>query len=276
MDKQTIYDYILKNKNKFLSIPNFSNIDDRLKYWLIKNNLLQYIEIDNITIKNTYDFLIDDKDRYCGICNKENKFIRFGGVRGSYRKFCSKKCKHIYRSNRLKADNPIHNMSTIDLLKMRKKVSDTLKEKIKNGTFTPQVINSWAKSRCDIIINRNGKQIKLKMRSSWDAYFQIAFPNLIYEKIRVPYCYNGTFHSYIIDFLDSSNKIIYEIKPESQKDTKRNILKKNAAIKWANDNDFIFKYISDDWFFENYRESLLLNQPDEIRLKRLLKQFVKK
>lgn len=150
-----------------------------------------------------------------------------------------------------------------------KETSIRLKRMISDGTFTPCVTNSWAKSRC--IIKVNNKIIKC--RSSWDAYFQLKNSYLEYEKIRIPYTYKNKISNYIIDFVDYENKILYEIKPDSFRETDKNLAKFKAAITWCKNNNYEFKIIGNDWFNNNYDEKLLSNQPDEIKMKRLLKQF---
>lgn len=54
------------------------------------------------------------------------------------------------------------------------------------------------------------------------------------------------------------------------------MLKFNAAKKWANENNFKFVIIDNSWFYKNYDPSILIGQPSEERIKKLLKQFFKK
>lgn len=49
-----------------------------------------------------------------------------------------------------------------------------MKTNILNGTFTPNVTNSWAKSRCYIDT--------IPFRSSWEVLFYVLNPKLKYEK----------------------------------------------------------------------------------------------
>jgi len=120
------------------------------------------------------------------------------------------------------------------------------------------------------------KTITINLRSSWEAFFQIKNPNLFFEKLRIPYKINDVVKSYILDFVDEKNNIIYEIKPYALHDTKVNMLKFNAAKKWANENNFKFVIIDNSWFYKNYDPSILIGQPSEERIKKLLKQFFKK
>ena len=169
--------------------------------------------------------------------------------------------------------NNVHKMTDDAKKEMGLKNSTHIKSKIKNGTFTPNVTNSWARSKCIVKIKRNNEYLDVPCRSSWDAYFQIKNPEYLYEKIRIPYFYKDSYHSYIIDFIDIQNNALYEIKPINNIKDSLNTIKFKAAKKWASENNYTFKVIDDKWFHENYDKTLLNNQPDETRLLRLLKQF---
>lgn len=69
------------------------------------------------------------------------------------------------------------------------------------------------------------------------------------------------------------DKCIYEIKPNSEVNKGLIKAKREAAIKWANTNEYKYVEITEDWFKINHNESILEGQPEEKRLKRLLKQF---
>jgi hypothetical protein len=267
MTKTEIYNYINKNKMKFLGSNN-GNYDEKMHNWIISEGL----DVPVYGFQNIYDYLNDNKGKYCK-CGNINVFNSFS--RG-YRKFCSKKCLYDWRSNKMIGENNnIYKASKETLKEMGRKNSIRIKESISNGTFTPNVTNSWAKSRCIIKIKRNDKTIEIKLRSSWDAYFQLKNPNLIYEKIRIPYFLDGVFHNYIVDFVDIENKIIYEIKPGGLESSEINQIKFKTANEWCNINGYEFKIISNEWFESNYDESILEEQPDKDKMKRLLKQFKK-
>lgn len=265
MTKSEIYEYINKNKMKFLG-SNIGTYDEKLDNWIQKQGL----EVPVYGAQNVFDYLTDNRGKIC-ICGKENKFDYFSK---GYKKFCSKKCLYNWRSiNMIGEKNNIYKATPETLKEMGRKNSIKMKESISNGTFTPNVTNSWAKSRCVIRINRLGKEIEIKLRSSWDAYFQLKNPNLYYEKIRIPYFINGIFHNYIVDFVDMENKIIYEIKPGGLENSEINQIKFKSARDWSVTNGYKFEIISNDWFIDNYDENVLDNQPDKDKLKRLLKQF---
>ncbi|MFW6046872.1 MAG: hypothetical protein ACOCP4_03685 [Candidatus Woesearchaeota archaeon] len=77
----------------------------------------------------------------------------------------------------------------------------------------------------------------IKFRSSWEIlFYEIMKQNNIkveYEKLIIPY-YDRTKKSkrnYIIDFIDKNNKVLYEIKPNFQKEDANTKDKEKYAIK---------------------------------------------
>jgi len=128
---------------------------------------------------------------------------------------------------------------------MRQQKSDMMKEKIRNGEFTPCVTNSWARSR--ISVSHSG--VEYKFRSSWEAVFAIINDfRFGFEVTRIPYIEEGETRNYIVDFTDNVGKRLIEIKPDSEKDKPRNILKRNAAILWCSENGFEYVIIDENWF----------------------------
>ena len=112
--------------------------------------------------------------------------------------------------------------------------------------------------------------IKIKYRSSWEAVFHLLNPKLNYEKIRIPYYLEGLRKLYIVDFEDSDNKILYEIKPNSEINSKKNKIKEIAAKEWAVNNGYAYKIISDEWFLENVHKVDFEKNPQLIKP---MKQF---
>jgi len=265
MTKSEIYEYINKNKMKFLG-SNIGTYDEKLDNWIRS----QGFKIPVFGSQNVFDYLNDDKGKFCN-CGKPNKFDTFSH---GYSKFCSKDCLYKWRSvNMIGEKNNIYKATPETLKEMGKKNSIRIKKSIAEGKFTPCVTNSWAKSRCIVEITQGNIINKIKCRSSWDAYFQIRNPELLYERIRIPYVIKNELHNYIVDFVDIKNKIIYEIKPEGLCDLELNQIKFKAALDWCETNQYTFNIISNEWFETNYDESLLKGQPDEYKIKRLLKQF---
>lgn len=151
----------------------------------------------------------------------------------------------------------------------RIKQSISIKKTIANGDFIPCITNSW--TRWKIGIDDGAGNIK-KFRSSWEAAFWILNKDLKYEKLIIPYNYEGESKNYIVDFIDSENKIIYEIKPNSCKSNIKNHLKECAAINWANNNGYIYKSINDDWFIKNSKKIDVIKYPC---LEAPLRKFIK-
>jgi hypothetical protein len=265
-DKKEIYDFISSNIFKFNTNSNLKE-SQRISKMIKEYNIFIEGNGDFQSWKDLYDYLLK-----ISICiNKEcNNESIFGSFTSGYKSFCSKECLHRWRSDNMSGENNnFHKVPECVRKRIGSENSARIKEKIKNGTFTPNITNSWAKSRCLVNINNN----ILKFRSSWEAYFQIINPYLKYEKLRIPYFYNKEWHNYIVDFIDENQRIIYEIKPISESNNLKNRLKKEAAIRWAHDNQYEYIEINESWFIDNYKESLILGQPDEEKLKRLLSQF---
>lgn len=173
-------------------------------------------------------------------------------------------------SNKKTYNSPeyIEKMKSKDMTEVRKKISMTMKQKILNGEFTPNITNSWTK--WDAYINlEHGK--RKKFRSCWDACFWYANQHLEYEIVRIPYIFDGIYHNYIVDFVDIDKKILYEIKPKSEQQVPKNIIKAEYAMQWCIDNDFKYIIIDDDWFKENVKKIDLETQPLLIDK---MKQFV--
>jgi len=148
-----------------------------------------------------------------------------------------------------------------------------MKAKIARGEFTPCVTNSWANSKVNL------KEFGIPFRSTWEAYFYLFMTikkhNLKYEKLRIQYYdpAKNKMRNYITDFVDYENQMVYEIKPNGYKDNITIIAKEKAAQHWCMANDYTFKYISEDWFYENYDETLLTNFEHTEKIKKALMQF---
>lgn len=129
----------------------------------------------------------------------------------------------------------------LQIQEQSKKQSIIMKEKIKNGEFKPCVTNSWTHWLSDIILN--GK--KIKFRSSWEASFYVSNQKLEYESFRIPYITEtGENKTYVGDFYDRENNILYEIKPMSVYKTQ--IYKINKAINYCLKNCVKFIWINEN------------------------------
>lgn len=273
MDKLDLLKFIQASQRSFIQASGKVKLskDEKYRRFLNKNNIV--LPIPLITEQSLYDYFLDEVGKYC-VCGSQSNFI---ALNHGYSTFCSKKCLHSWRSNKMLGENNAYTRASTEAkLELARKISEKIRLRIKEGTFTPCVTNSWARSKCDVVILRDNTDITVKCRSSWDAYFQIHNPQLLYEKLRVQYFYKHKFHSYLIDFVDVQNKKMFEIKPSALINTTVNKLKFQAATNWAKSNQYEFIIIDNTWFKENYDESKLKNQPDSARLMRLLKQFKKK
>lgn len=131
----------------------------------------------------------------------------------------------------------------------REKQSQTIKKLIKENKFTPPITNTW--THWESIYEYNG--VKYKFRSSWEAAFWSVNKHLEFEKLRIQYTYLEKEHTYIVDFIDNQNKIVYEIKPNNKYLIKEKI-KEKALIEWCNINNYKYILISNEWFYNNYNK----------------------
>lgn len=256
----------------------------------------------NYNIKKYYDdFIKGPHEGICLLCGKETKF-NYNDYAKGYRKYCSKKCSNLINrprgplSNKTKEkisnkrkiylntprgiefiknlsesrkgiNNPVHKQTKETRDKMALNNSIKMKEKILKGEFTPNITNSWANSKCRLKLADN-----IYVRSSWEAVFYILNPNCLYEKIRIEYLYKDKRYIYITDFVDIDNKIIYEIKPNSEKNNGKYKEKIKALKKWCSLNNFNYKIISNDWFKENAKK--VHYEKYDPKIKKGMKQFL--
>ena len=156
------------------------------------------------------------------------------------------KCK-IRNSNKITHNSLDYRIKNKITELTRAKLSNTMKLKIAEGTFTPCITNSW--TRWKAFANING--IQIKFRSTWEAAFWILNQHLQYEKVRIPYVLDGVSKNYIVDFVDYDNRILYEIKPELEIETVKNKSKMAAAKSWCSLHGYTMKIVSNNWFQQN-------------------------
>lgn len=71
--------------------------------------------------------------------------------------------------------------------------------------------------------------------------------------------------TYIVDFVDYENRILYEVKPKINT-TNQNVLdKEKYAIQWCKENNYEFKYITESWFIKNVNEEILKEIPEKAK-----------
>jgi hypothetical protein len=278
LEKSKIFELLKKNQFSFTTTKN---TDEGLINFLKR----RYIIIDinkELTYKNIFDYLNNTtyEDCHCHSKSCDNETI-FNGFKSldrhprGYHKFCNEKCFHEWFSEKQKGSgNTSHRMDPCKIQEYRKKLSDSLKLRIANGEFKPTIHNSWHNTKYKVVIKDEIKNF----RSSWEAFFNLVNPDFNYETIRIPYVLNGEKHTYIVDFEDVENRILFEIKPMSLENTERNQIKRNALNEWCNDNNYGFKIINDDWFKINYAkfQYLLEYQPEKIRIMKNLRRYENK
>lgn len=174
----------------------------------------------------------------------------------------SKKNKEVWNS-----PNYIQKRQQMFTDEVRKKISNKIKNKILDGTFTPCITNTW--TNWDSWVNVNGK-LK-KFRSNWEAVYWLLNQHLKYEKLRIPYMYENKQRIYITDFIDEKNKIVYEIKPKSQIENSKNKSKIKELKKWCELNNWKFIIISDEWYLNNANKIDYQIHP---QLKKSMNQFI--
>ena len=239
MTKEEIWLDILKN------IPKLSHLNQNLKTLYNKSQRL-CISI-NQTFNNDMPIFKSHRDirlyftnevAKCPIC-KGDLQLNHDNLKNGFNKFCSNKCEYESISIRQKGEN--NTCHKFDKIQWKKNLSIALRKAIAEGRFTPNITNSWCHSRREF--EMNGKMYKV--RSSWEENFWRKNPHLEYEKIRIPYLdITGQKHSYIVDFVDEINKILYEIKPKSIEFI--GSIKYRAAVKWAKENGYKFIVIDED------------------------------
>lgn len=121
----------------------------------------------------------------------------------------------------------------------RQKQSIKLKAKIASGEFTPYVHNYYTKWDATYTIDN----ITYKFRSSWELCFSFCNQELKYEFFRFKYFEENNERTYISDFYDINNNIIYEIKPTSY--FIKQYDKMNSVIKYCLDNNIKFIWINE-------------------------------
>ena len=269
MKIEELRSYVFSNIHKISQtntkiIPNF---DERIIYNIKK--LGGFNIPDNIDTEYKLLLYLDSNKGICNYhsCTKEKKKKRNWVLN----EFCSKKCASKKFSENQKLDNTSKRMTKESKNRMRLKLSEVVKNKIRNGDFKPAATNSWCHSRINLIINNK----EVKVRSSWEAIFYLINPNLSYENIIIPYydSKNGKNRNYIVDFCDFDNRILYEIKPIKQGINCKD--KELASLEWCKTNKYRFIYIDEIWILNNYNKKILLGQPDAEKISYRIEKLIK-
>jgi len=222
------------------------------------------------------DFRSKYKDtRYCKECS-DNKSFQIGKpmsektkdkIRNRRKEWAQTEIgkKHYKKLGERNSENLKIHFKTMDgirqILSSAKKQSISIREKIKSGEFTPNITNSW--TRWTAIID-NEKEIR-KFRSSWEACFWLSNQDYEYETIRVE-SIKEIGRIYVGDFYDSRQRILYEIKPKSEYQNKKD--KMDSLLSYCKKNDIRFIWINEFNIISYIDESLFKT---ELQLKQLNK-----
>lgn len=210
---------------KELTIDEYrcNKIDPSKRFQLYCNDCME---------KENFRRYVKSQDTIDKIQKKRKKWVESQEGKNAYKKIGknnSKKLKKYFTTK--------EGIAQIERSKIH--MSNLLKNKIKNGEFTPNITNTWTHWKAEIILE--GKIYKF--RSSWEASFYVSNQHLLYEKLRIPYTLNGKCKTYIADFFDETNQILYEIKPKSQYN--KEINKLSAVIDHCIKNKIKFIWINE-------------------------------
>lgn len=265
-NKDDLFNTFMKYRHKIFIYFN----DFVMKYKIILENKIKELDKNAESEKiissprNLFLFLNENVEHTCPICGKETEFYgwRIGNkYKGSpvfFHKTCgSDECYNKWRSIlQIGENNSIHKMTREQRLELHKKQSETMKVIIENGEFTPNITNSWCRSKMKIKYKLRNEDIirEVGLRSSFEVLFlfQNLDKQLKYESLRIPYINSKNIKRiYITDFIDEENKIVYEIKPQSKTNSPDNILKMNALKGWCEENGYECKYITEYDLMDN-------------------------
>lgn len=257
------YNNILMENNQKLRIEKYTR-----KYCIlsgigeIQSNIITKFMIKKIKIRYFDDYFLGDSAKKLEITTKVRKIACFlngkkaksskgiktgkipwnKGIKIQSPNWNKGKTKHdneaVMRISLSKIGKLNPNYGKSPSMETRKKQSNSIKNKILLGEFTPNIMNSNTHFTSEVF--------NKKFRSSWECAFYYVNQHLLYEKIRIPYyCEEKSKNRiYISDFLDYSEKIIYEIKPKIHIIKQKNKLDK--IIDWCKLNGYKFILKTED------------------------------
>lgn len=176
----------------------------------------------------------------CKNCNTEH--TRQIGWKRKWTYTCSYECECELHSKRQQGDkNTSHRMTEETKNVMKLKMSNIIRAKIKDGTFTPNTNNYRTHEMIRFIMNGTPR----KVRSLWELIYWLNNEDLEYETIRLEYFDSTTSKNkiYITDFFDRQNNTIIEIKPKAYQNV--NFHDKKMAVML---NGYNFICVDEDYF----------------------------
>lgn len=222
------------------------------------NNLKLYCKRIGIDYKKYLTEYFPTTIYKCERCNKICN-INFNFIDNfKHSKYCSSRCY---------GDFLLENPQEFSI-ETRRKLSESLKKKILDGTFKPNITNRF--THFDAKVIKNNKEYKF--RSSWEASFflcqDLSYSD--YECLRIPYFENGKQRTYIADFYNSDNNILYEIKPTVFYIKEKS--KISQAINFCLGNNIKFIWINENNIKNYIKKSCFDDGKNDTILKQMIKQ----
>lgn len=261
--------YLSKIINPSFKPENFKLTKDGkffIKEYYYTNRDIKHIYGDEYE-KYIYDFH-PEKTAICKVCNKKYIHTNYTGSCTKSLNTCNKYCHFKNAQAYVTNDRNL-------------KVSNSIKNRIKEGTYTPNAFNSF--TRKNIILKKLNDDSIIKFRSSWEIIFYVLNYNidLKYEELRVEYFFKNKRHIYIVDFINETTKTVYEIKPIINMEIPVNIEKLNTLKKWVLENNYKLELVNENMFdnityenFEKLLDTLKFEIPEQHikdRIRKLLK-----
>ena len=225
---QTITGLLCKNFDP----KNFEKTKDEL-YFIDQNSRYKEDILKSIYKENLENYIkkyYPEKFKKCSICKKEYRISNVFSVMKKKSDYtCSIEC---YRKN-------FKFYMTED---RKKKQSKSIKNKIENGLFTPNVFNSITRKNIEL----KNENFSIKFRSSWELLFYVMNPGYKYEELRIPYLYNSNQKIYLVDFICKESRKVVEIKPSSKNNDPKNKAKIESLNKWCKLNNYKMSLVGEN------------------------------
>jgi hypothetical protein len=255
-----------KSPKGFGNIFKFAKDDGKVKAYLdIMSPYFDKYGINNFS-EIFYNIKYSKISNSCKICSQRTKFKSF---KHGYKTYCSLECSRSdptktspemrkkatekrMRKMQILLNDPIRGAQYRKQISEKSKIynnkpgikeiqSERLKNKIKNGNFTPNITNSWT--------HWETKIGETNFRSSYEGLFFLYMKvykhkNVEYETLRIEYEFLNNKKIYIVDFKD--DKTVYEIKPKNLVETDKNLAKIKALRNWCESNNMRCEIITEN------------------------------
>lgn len=226
---------------------------------------------------NTSFCHVDRRSKYCPLCSEKRVWLykkynsrNYGSISKKIQTtkkqwLSSDEAKLFYKKLGQKNSKSLKKHFQTDegkkqIKRVAKIQSHIMKERIATGQWTPNITNTWTHWDAKIEFNGTTK----RFRSSWEACVWLSNPSWEYETIRVPYKNSVV----ICDFVDTKNRIVYEVKPCSRYRVEKT--KINAIIKWCLDNQYKFIWINEHNILSFVDKSVFVDNENILQLDKLM------